>query len=66
MDKLDVQLTGQKCNVVSFDLTQINELDSLVNNICEEYGPIDILINNAGIENYQHFDHLTKDVLSKS
>ena len=34
--KLDVQLTGQKCNVVSFDLTQINELDSLVNNICEE------------------------------
>ena len=62
--KLDVQLTGQKCNVVSFDLTQINELDSLVNNICEEYGPIDILINNAGIENYQHFDHLTKNVLS--
>lgn len=62
--KLDVELTGQKCNVVSFDLTQINELDSLVNNICEEYGPIDILINNAGIENYQHFDHLTKNVLS--
>ena len=25
--KLDVELTGQKCNVVSFDLTQINELD---------------------------------------
>lgn len=62
--KSEINLSGQNCNIISFDLTQINKLEFLVNDIWGKYGPIDILINNAGIENYQHFDHLTKDMLS--
>ena len=61
---LEIKQSGGNCNVISFDLSQIDELDSLVKNIWEDYGPIDILINNAGIENYQHFDHLSKDIIT--
>ncbi|MDG2367355.1 MAG: SDR family NAD(P)-dependent oxidoreductase, partial [Candidatus Marinimicrobia bacterium] len=62
--KSDIQLSGQKCNIVSIDLTQINKLENLIKNIWDDFGPIDLLINNAGIENYQHFDHLSKDAIS--
>ena len=63
--KSDIQLAGQNCNIISFDLTQINELEVLVKNIWDQFGPIDALINNAGIEHYQHFDHLTKDKVTE-
>ena len=62
--KSEIQLSGQKCNIVSIDLTKINKLENLIKNIWDDFGPIDLLINNAGIENYQHFDHLSKDAIS--
>ena len=62
--KIDIKLDDQNCSIISFDLTQINEIENFVKHTWEDYGPIDILINNAGIENYQHFDHLSKKMLS--
>lgn len=40
---------GKNCISVSFDLTDLNAIPKLVQNIAKEYGNIDILVNNAGI-----------------
>ncbi len=46
------------------DLTDINELAPMVHKLEDQYGPIHILINNAGIEHYEHYDRLSRDKIS--
>lgn len=53
----DVQLSlGERCLVKKFDLTCLEDIPLLVNGIRQEYGHIDVLVNNAGI-------HLKKGML---
>lgn len=40
---------GELCTYKVFDLAQLKSIPQLVDAITEEFGPIDILINNAGI-----------------
>lgn len=40
---------GKNCISISFDLTDLNAIPKLVQNIAKVYGNIDILVNNAGI-----------------
>jgi NAD(P)-dependent dehydrogenase (short-subunit alcohol dehydrogenase family) len=40
---------GESCIPYQFDLTRLEQIPSLVDQIISEYGRIDILVNNAGI-----------------
>ena len=40
---------GDLCSSISFDLTDLGQIPELVSRIGKEYGKIDVLVNNAGI-----------------
>ncbi|YAF97579.1 MAG: SDR family NAD(P)-dependent oxidoreductase [Nodularia sp. CChRGM 3473] len=50
-----VKSVGGKWISIPFDMTNVAELSTLVTQINEVAGPVDILINNAGIEIYRNF-----------
>ena len=58
--KSEIELLGGSCNIYPFDLSNIEELESLVTDIWSSHGPVQILVNNAGIEHYQHYDRISK------
>ncbi len=45
-----VEALGQKCYAISCDLATLESAESLVAEIEEKFGPVHILINNAGIQ----------------
>ncbi|WP_210619387.1 SDR family NAD(P)-dependent oxidoreductase [Mammaliicoccus lentus] len=47
--KDELSNTGNRVEIYPFDLTNFDELESLANKINDDFGQIDILINNAGI-----------------
>ena len=59
------QQLGKNCEAISFDLTKINQLPTLVNEIIKEYGRIDILVNNAGINLKKELTEVTDDEFQK-
>ena len=46
---------GKYCHTISFDLTNLSGIPSLVKDIITEFGQIDILVNNAGINQKKEF-----------
>lgn len=59
----EIETAGGEFQGLPFDLSQIDDLANLVNYIHQQFGPIDILINNAGIEQYRAFqDYSTADL----
>ncbi len=40
---------GGKCLAISFDLSNLDAIEGLVNRISTELGPVDILVNNAAV-----------------
>jgi short-subunit dehydrogenase len=67
LDKVcaEVEVLGGKGIAIPFDIRNVEELSVLVRQINELVGPIDILINNAGIEKYQAFtDYSLADLQS--
>lgn len=46
---------GNLCGIIAFDLTELEKIPSLVEQIQSEYGKIDILVNNAGINMKKEF-----------
>ncbi len=54
----ELRMLGVKAIVVPTDVTDTAQLERLVATARTELGSIDVLVNNAGIENYRHF-HLT-------
>ncbi|TVP64028.1 MAG: SDR family NAD(P)-dependent oxidoreductase [Nodularia sp. (in: Bacteria)] len=57
LDKVrdQIKAVGGKWISLSFDMTNVAELSTLVTQIHEVAGPVDILINNAGVEMYRNF-----------
>lgn len=51
----EIQALGGNCTGFAADISNLQELNLLVNKIQAALGNIDILINNAGIELYRHF-----------
>lgn len=51
LENFKKELTGKYCEVIPFalDVTNLDEGTEVVQSIEQEFGPIDILINNAGI-----------------
>ncbi|MDB9371863.1 SDR family NAD(P)-dependent oxidoreductase [Nodularia sphaerocarpa] len=57
LDKVSDQIkaVGGKWISIPFDMTNVGELSNLATQIHEIAGPVDILINNAGVEMYRNF-----------
>lgn len=62
--KLKIQESGNNCNIISFDLTDIDSIENIINDIWSQFGPIHVLVNNAGIEHYEHYDRLSKEMIN--
>ncbi len=62
--KTVVEREGGTFHAHAYDLTDINGLEVLVEELWNQYGPIQILVNNAGIEFYQHYDRMTREKTS--
>jgi len=52
---------GLLCYTISFDLTDIPAIPSLVKDIIKQFGHIDILVNNAGINMKKDFTEVTDE-----
>src|SRR5471030_2172313 len=52
---------GGLCSYKVFDLNNLNGIPQLINSIVLEYGTIDILINNAGINLKKNFTKVTDE-----
>jgi short-subunit dehydrogenase len=58
-----VRALGVEAIAVPTDVSDRNDLEALVKRTSEELGPIDLLVNNAGIERYARFDELELDLI---
>ncbi|MEM9134946.1 MAG: SDR family NAD(P)-dependent oxidoreductase [Actinomycetota bacterium] len=58
VDALEAVAAKVDGNAVPADLTDRAAVDALVPRVEDEFGPIDVLVNNAGLEGGRHF-HLT-------
>ncbi|MFQ4144599.1 SDR family NAD(P)-dependent oxidoreductase [Chlorogloeopsis sp. ULAP02] len=63
--RAEIEFAGGKGITIPFDISKVEELPSLVQQVNEVVGPIDILINNAAIEKYRPFQNYSfKDIQS--
>ncbi len=61
----EVEFAGGKAIGIPFDISKLEQLPALVQQVNEITGPVDILINNAAIEKYRPFqDYLLSDIQS--
>lgn len=67
LNKIGAEITalGSEWISINFDISQIEELPILVEQVNQRVGAVDILINNAGIELYRAFqDYSTTEIQS--
>jgi NAD(P)-dependent dehydrogenase (short-subunit alcohol dehydrogenase family) len=60
LDKAQEQL-GELCVPVQGDLNDLEAIPTLVNQIIDKYGHIDVLVNNAGINMKKEFTEVTNE-----
>lgn len=46
--KAEIERAGGKCSIYSCDLTDLSSIDGLAVKVLEDFGHIDVLVNNAG------------------
>jgi NAD(P)-dependent dehydrogenase (short-subunit alcohol dehydrogenase family) len=54
-------MLGKNGKTIQFDLTNLKGIPALVNDIKKEYGKIDVLVNNAGINMKKEFTQVTDE-----
>jgi NAD(P)-dependent dehydrogenase (short-subunit alcohol dehydrogenase family) len=54
-------MLGEKGKTIQFDLTNLKGIPALVNDIKKEFGKIDVLVNNAGINMKKEFTQVTDE-----
>jgi uncharacterized protein len=59
-----VEESGARAVPVPTDVTKRTDLELLATRAAKELGPVDLLINNAGIEHYAHFERMDLDVIA--
>ena len=63
--KIDIEAKGGKFHSILFDVSDISNLSELKSKVENLVGNIDILINNAGIEEYNYFQNYTLEYVQK-
>ena len=63
--KIDIEAKGGKFHSILFDVSDISNLSELKSKVENLVGKIDILINNAGIEEYNYFQNYTLEYVQK-
>lgn len=58
----EIEMNGGKARAFRTDVTDIASIRALVAAIVDDYGRIDVLVNNAGYENIQPFTEVTPEV----
>ena len=53
-----IEDNGGQATPIMADMTQIETIESLIEKATSVYGRLDFLVNNAGIEQYQHFKNI--------
>lgn len=56
---------GKLCHTISFDLNKLSAIPSLVKDIIQQFGHIDVLVNNAGINMKKDFTDVTDEEFEK-
>ncbi|MCC9167372.1 SDR family NAD(P)-dependent oxidoreductase [Pontibacter harenae] len=56
---------GDLCTTIAFDLSNLEQIPSLVEEIAQRFGKVDILINNAGINMKKPFSEVTDEDFQK-
>src|SRR6476659_8871589 len=56
---------GELCDAFSCDLSSLDEIPKLVQNIIGKYGQVDVLVNNAGINMKKEFIEVTDEDFQK-
>jgi NAD(P)-dependent dehydrogenase (short-subunit alcohol dehydrogenase family) len=54
-------MLGKNGKTIQFDLTDLKKIPSLVNDIKKEFGRMDVLVNNAGINMKKEFTEVTDE-----
>ncbi|WP_017798098.1 SDR family NAD(P)-dependent oxidoreductase [Oceanobacillus kimchii] len=57
----EIEAIGQKALPIPIDLTNINEIPSVVEKVYKYFGKIDILVNNAGMNIPKQAEEVTED-----
>ncbi|NLR78160.1 SDR family NAD(P)-dependent oxidoreductase [Chitinophaga eiseniae] len=66
-ERLDAarQQLGDACHAIPADITHLAAIPALVNSIVEQHGPINILVNNAGINHKKDFTEVTDEAFQQ-
>lgn len=62
----ELSALGVKTAAVAADLSDLDTADSLIDGVEAALGPIDVLVNNAGVESIGAFTSYTRDELTSS
>jgi short-subunit dehydrogenase len=57
---------GWEVHCIEFDLAEVTKIKDLFEEIHQQYGPVDVLVNNAGVAKNASFFDLTPDVYQNS
>jgi 3-oxoacyl-[acyl-carrier protein] reductase len=61
-----VQAAGQKGMIVQADVSQQADVERMVKQVEEELGPVELLVNNAGVFDYVSHEDTTPDVWQRA
>ena len=64
-DQANAMRTGGKCIVVRTDVTKLEEVEALVKRALDEFGKVDVLVNNVGWDRPQFFTETTPEFWDK-
>lgn len=61
-----VEQLGGRAVSIPTDVGKLKDLQALVETAESELGPVDLLVNNAGIEKYSHYQELEIDMIERT